>query len=590
MRLRTYMLGMMLLSMPLLCAQSEDFDTFRQRIMNDYQDFRQGILDQYESFLDEAWAGFETFAGESRSEEPKPTAPPVFKPSDVPAVPAPPKVPTVRPVQKPTLPAAPTMPSAPSVPGLPSVPAAPSVPGLPSVPAAPSVPSVPSIPATPSAPAAPSDPLASLPTAPAAPAPAKPAAPVAPTTPAAPAPAKPAAPATPTAPTTPAKPATGGINFELYGLQMSLPELKVKPSLQSGQQKEVVAFWKQIKESSTDAIVKNLKTLSETYRLGAWCTLKAAEKYADIWAKGNANASRVLTQYLMMSLGYDVRMASAGDMVYLLLPFQQQVYGSTFIRIDNNKYYVYPDKMPANTSIYTCRVPADVDCGQDMNLIINPSYLLPKKEKSFKVTHASLSVEGSINQNIIDLQQSYPSMDISCYAASVADDDLRKNIVSQLRQQLAGKPEMEAANALLHFVQEGFEYKTDAQQFGQGVEKCFFFDEVLYFPYCDCEDRSVFFAYLVKEILGLDVLLVGYPGHECTAVALSEAPSKHTSLTYKGKNYYICDPTYMGADVGMCMPKYVNVNPEIEADSPHYFGKQMQAQVADFFGANLMGR
>lgn len=564
MRLRTYMLGMMLLSMPLLCAQSEDFDTFRQRIMNDYQDFRQGILDQYESFLDEAWAGFETFAGESRSEEPKPTAPPVFKPSDVPAVPAPPKVPTVRPVQKPTLPAAPTMPSAPSVPGLPSVPAAPSVPGLPSVPAAPSVPSVPSIPATPSAPAAPSDPLASLPTAPAAPAPAKPAAPVAPTTPAAPAPAKPAAPATPTAPTTPAKPATGGINFELYGLQMSLPELKVKPSLQSGQQKEVVAFWKQIKESSTDAIVKNLKTLSETYRLGAWCTLKAAEKYADIWAKGNANASRVLTQYLMMSLGYDVRMASAGDMVYLLLPFQQQVYGSTFIRIDNNKYYVYPDKMPANTSIYTCRVPADVDCGQDMNLIINPSYLLPKKEKSFKVTHASLSVEGSINQNIIDLQQSYPSMDISCYAASVADDDLRKNIVSQLRQQLAGKPEMEAANALLHFVQEGFEYKTDAQQFGQGVEKCFFFDEVLYFPYCDCEDRSVFFAYLVKEILGLDVLLVGYPGHECTAVALSEAPSKHTSLTYKGKNYYICDPTYMGADVGMCMPKYVNVNPEIE--------------------------
>ena len=39
MRLRTYMLGMMLLSMPVLCAQSEDFDTFRQRIMNDYQDF-----------------------------------------------------------------------------------------------------------------------------------------------------------------------------------------------------------------------------------------------------------------------------------------------------------------------------------------------------------------------------------------------------------------------------------------------------------------------------------------------------------------------------------------------------------------------
>ena len=293
--------------------------------------------------------------------------------------------------------------------------------------------------------------------------------------------------------------------------------------------------------------------MSETYRLGAWCTLKAAEQYADIWAKGNANASRVLTQYLMMSLGYDVRMASAGDMVYLLLPFQQQVYGSTFIRIDNNKYYVYPDKMPANTSIYTCRVPADVDCGQDMNLIINPSYLLPKKEKTFKVTHASLSVEGSINQNIIDLQQSYPSMDISCYAASVADDDLRKNIVSQLRQQLAGKSEMEAANALLHFVQEGFEYKTDAQQFGQGVEKCFFFDEVLYFPYCDCEDRSILFSRLIRDLMNLDVVFLHYEGHLATAVAFDEDISGD-HIKVNGRKYLICDPTYINAPIGMEMP------------------------------------
>ena len=83
-------------------------------------------------------------------------------------------------------------------------------------------------------------------------------------------------------------------------------------------------------------------------------------------------------------------------------------------------------------------------------------------------------------------------------------------------------------------------------------------------PYCDCEDRSIFYAYLVHEILGLDVLLIGYPGHECTAVALSVVPQNATGLKYRDKVYYVCDPTYIGADIGMCMPDYMNACPEIE--------------------------
>ena len=615
MKFRAFVWSLLLLSVSAVQAQSEDFESFRQRLLNDYDAFRQGVLDQYENFLDEAWAGFETFAGDKRSEDPKPTAPPTFKPSDLPALPSPPQVPTLKPVKLPKVPSVPSSLGSPSVPSVPSVPSSPSVPTRPAAPSSPiasvpSVPSSPSVPSVPTRPAAPSSPIASVPSVPSTPsvpsvpatpsvpskpsvpsvpatpstpsAPSSPSVPTTPTKPVTPAPTKPAAPASspipatpvvptapekpaaPVAPATPAKPAANTINYSLYGLQLSVPKPAIAPNLTSGAQKEVVAFWKEIKESDTKAIVKSFKDAAVNYRLGDWCSLKAVEKYAEIWAKGNVNAARVMTQFLMMSMGYDLRMASANNEVYLLLPFQQQVYANTFIRVDDNKYYVYPNSMPANSSIYTCRVPADVDCGQTINLVINPAYLLPKKDQAFKVSHADLSIEGNINRNIIDLQQEYPSMDISCYAASIADEDLRKNILTQLRGQLEGKSEMDAANAILHFVQEGFAYKTDGQQFGQGVEKCFFFDELLYFPFCDCEDRSIFFAYLVKEILGLDVLLVGYPGHECTAVALSEAPQRHTSLNYKGKNYYICDPTYMGADVGMCMPKYVNVNPEVE--------------------------
>ena len=359
-------------------------------------------------------------------------------------------------------------------------------------------------------------------------------------------------------------PSTPQIRFELYGLQLAVPAPKLEATLHSAGQQEVVKFWKQLNESGMKQSVEILQQHAANYRLGDWCTFKAVEAYSHKWAKGNRYAERVMMQYLMLSMGYDVRMAIAGDEVYLMLPFEQQVYGNTYLTVNNAKYYLYPKNLPNGSSIYSCAVPADADCGRGMNLIINPAYLLPKAKQPFAVSYGALTVQGEVNKNVIALQQEYPSMDIYCYASSIADEEVKKSVVAQLQSQLQGMTETEAANALLHFVQKGFEYQTDGQQFGDGVEKSFFFDETLYFPYCDCEDRSIFYAYLVHEILGLDVLLVGYPGHECTAVALSSPPPTYMSFSYRGKTYYICDPTYIGSNIGMCMPDFVNVQPEVE--------------------------
>ena len=385
-------------------------------------------------------------------------------------------------------------------------------------------------------------------------------------------PKQPTAPKVPTAPKLPSTPAVPKvpspsipqIRFTLYGLQLAIPAPRLEATLRSVNQQEVVAFWKQINDSDTKACVEGIQQLATNYRLGDWCTLKAIEQYSSKWAKGNEAAARVMMQYLMLSMGYDVRLAIAGNGVYLLLPFEQKVYANTYIPIDNTKYYIYPNTMPENSRIYSCSIPRSEECGRHLNLIINPAYLLPKDNHTFTVSYGELSAQGCVNKNVIALQQEYPSMDIYCYAASIADEEVRRGVVKQLKSQVEGMDEAEAANALLHFVQSAFEYQTDGQQFGDGVEKSFFFDETLYFPYCDCEDRSIFYAYLVREILGLDVLLVGYPGHECTAVALSTAPPSYTGFVYKGKTYYICDPTYIGANIGVCMPDYVDEKPEVE--------------------------
>ena len=113
---------------------------------------------------------------------------------------------------------------------------------------------------------------------------------------------------------------------------------------------------------------------------------------------------------------------------------------------------------------------------------------------------------------------------------------------------------------LINFVQTGFQYKTDQQQFG--YERSLFGDETLFYPYSDCEDRSILYSILVRELLGLDVALVSYPGHLATAVCFKEGPYGDY-FNVDGKKFTVCDPTYIGAHIGLTMPDMDNNKAEL---------------------------
>ena len=129
-----------------------------------------------------------------------------------------------------------------------------------------------------------------------------------------------------------------------------------------------------------------------------------------------------------------------------------------------------------------------------------------------------------------------------------------------LRKAIEGKDEAAAANILINFVQTGFRYQTDNQQFG--YERPLFGDETLFYPYCDCEDRSILYSILVRELLGLEVALVYYPGHLATAVCFKGGPYGDY-FNVNGKKYTVCDPTYIGASIGLTMPDMNNKEAEL---------------------------
>lgn len=86
-----------------------------------------------------------------------------------------------------------------------------------------------------------------------------------------------------------------------------------------------------------------------------------------------------------------------------------------------------------------------------------------------------------------------------------------------------------------------------------GIERTLFAEEMYYYPYSDCEDRSILFARLVKDLLGLDVVLLYYPAHIAAAVCF-KGEVKGDYMQLGNKRYVICDATYIGAGVGEAMP------------------------------------
>ena len=265
-------------------------------------------------------------------------------------------------------------------------------------------------------------------------------------------------------------------------------------------------------------------------------------------------------------MGYDVRLGTnQTGTAMLLIPFNQMVFAHPYLNINGKKYFIFADEnvdltKPDNLRISTCALPSDADAGKPLDLLLK-ELRLPEKPYRYNISFGNITLTGELNQAVMPLLYRYPQMPTADFAKSAILPDVRRQIVSQLKTQLSGMEEKTAVNTLLQFVQKGFEYSTD-EDF-HGFEKPYFLEETLFYPKNDCEDRAIFYTYLLWEVLGIPNQLICYPGHESASVSLS-TPVKGISYSHSGKTFYISDPTYIGSVTGQCMPDFEQTAPEID--------------------------
>jgi hypothetical protein len=373
----------------------------------------------------------------------------------------------------------------------------------------------------------------------------------------------------PTAPgADPQRNSAASLQLNWFGISTSLPYDPAWKSLKLAGRtdKDISAFFEQLARSEYESTVAALVRQQQTYSLNDWALGMAAEHFAASVFAG-PDEQVLLTWFLLAKTGYAVKIGYNTNGVYLLVPTDVNLFSISFFTMNGKRFYAtgFSKRISQPGALYTYEGTYP-KATRTVAVQIQQLPLFPEEEtgRSVKFTwnDTTYTVKLHYNRNAVAFLEKYPQADIPVYFRGKLSQKAEESLVSALKPLVSGRSEWDAVNLLLRFVQTAFAYQTDEEQFG--FEKYFFAEETLHYPFSDCEDRAILFAYLVRTLLGNDVVALKYPGHLATAVAFKIAPPGD-AFEINGKLYTVCDPTYINADAGMTMPDFRETMPQVVA-------------------------
>jgi hypothetical protein len=357
---------------------------------------------------------------------------------------------------------------------------------------------------------------------------------------------------------------TDKINFVFYGVKINLEiDKNMEPNHQiEANTKAVASFWEDMSKTNYNFLVNQLKEAKENLNLNDYGYYLFIKKFSEQLSDTTQNAKSIMQWYLLNRSGYKAKIAFNNKLITLLLPSINTIYSTDYLTIKGIKYYIQDKQTKASYTTYEEDYDKD---GAIMDYhIFHPINFGGKaaiKKLNFKYNDKDYSIPLAYDPRLIEFYKDYPQTEIGINFNSAVSVQAKESIAEQLTPLVKDMKSIDAVNFLLHLVQTAFEYKTDDEQFGK--EKYDFPDEILYYPFSDCDDRAVFFSYLVRECLGLKVIGLSYPDHICTAVQMAKEDQTGDYVTVDQAQYTVADPTYINAPLGMTMPQYKNVRAEI---------------------------
>lgn len=282
---------------------------------------------------------------------------------------------------------------------------------------------------------------------------------------------------------------------------------------------------------------------------------------------GTTNEATMLTSYIFSQSGYKMRIGRNRQHLYLLYASEHGIYEIPYFNIDDLNFYPFECN---ETQLEICDASFPQEKPLSLFIPQNPKFEYKASDLRTLTSkrYPNVQVQIQVNENLIDFYNTYPASEVNgnfmtkwaMYANTPLDEHVKEKLYPALMDKINGLSQLDAVNKLLNWVQTAFVYEYDDKVWGH--DRAFFSEETLYYPYCDCEDRAILFTRLVRDLLGLQTILVYYPGHLACAVCFTDKVAGDYILL-DGKRFVITDPTYIGAPVGNTMPDMDNTQASV---------------------------
>jgi hypothetical protein len=343
-------------------------------------------------------------------------------------------------------------------------------------------------------------------------------------------------------------------SLQFYGTPTTAPALNNWPiankPINAG---SLSAYWKQCSATRQDAFLSYLEIQRSQFHLSDWGVLQLLDEWTTTNHLGTTDGA-LFKWFWCIQLGYDVRLMYHGDDVVLGYPFREMFYGQRYVTSNGVKYFLLDN--PSGERLYTYDG-SHAGAHNTFTVIQNP-------ETTFPASYQERSIRFRFESKEYTIPLYYNSYRTAYYSGipQTAADSWAKSGYEELRNALAAFPsDRQRVRFLYAMINEGIPYATDNEQFHE--EKCCLPEEVLSFSHADCEDRTFLLSYLIRSLVGIPTIGLHFPGHVAMAVRLDEVHPEDVRFTYEGADYIYCDPTYLGADIGMMPATYFGVTPTV---------------------------
>ncbi|MFK7981033.1 MAG: hypothetical protein AB8G86_13690 [Saprospiraceae bacterium] len=345
---------------------------------------------------------------------------------------------------------------------------------------------------------------------------------------------------------------------QAYNQTLSIPfyseqiELVYHPDIKQSfkgklEEQTIVQYYEALEESSHESLVNALKIQKKRLALNDWLAYELTQKaVAEIFNQHAQKEKTLATWFLLSKLGYDTRLAFFKNEAFIYVRSLEDIYETPLIEDQGNKFVGLTEMQYKRTvsskGVYLLNFLAAPN-GQPFSFSLSslPQLKSNEQQKKFdfewKTNKYELTVQ--CDQTLVNIMEKYPVIGEVDYLKTPFSPILRKSLLPQIAEIIAGKTTKEALEILVSFTRSAFIYKEDEVYFGRS--KPMIREEVFFYPYSDCEDRSALFYGLVESLLDLPMIIVAFPDHLTVAVALDQPIGP--SIQYKGKKFYIVDPT-----------------------------------------------